>query len=168
MVPKAGSPGSYRFAINFKKLNDICPRDNFPLPNISDALDSLGAAKPKYFSTLDLASGYWQIGLEESSKPLTAFVTQDGLYEFQRMPFGLHINAPATFQRAMQEILRGLNWKFVLCYLDDVIIFSSSFSEHLSHLKQVFDRFRQAGLQFAAKEMLIWSKRSEVFGSHSQ
>ena len=163
MVPKAGSPGSYRFAINFKKLNDICPRDNFPLPNISDALDSLGAAKPKYFSTLDLASGYWQIGLEESSKPLTAFVTQDGLFEFQRMPFGLH-NAPATFQRAMQEILRGLNWKFVLCYLDDVIIFSSTFSEHLSHLKQVFDRFRQAGLKLQPKKCSFGQKEVKYLG----
>ena len=163
MVPKAGSPGSYRFAINFKKLNDICPRDNFPLPNINDALDSLGAAKPKYFSTLDLASGYWQIGLEESSKPLTAFVTQDGLFEFQRMPFGLH-NAPATFQRAMQEVLRGLNWQFVLCYLDDVIIFSNSFSEHLCHLKQVFDRFRQAGLKLQPKKCSFGQKEVKYLG----
>jgi hypothetical protein len=163
MVPKAGSPGSYRFAINFKKLNDICPRDNFPLPNINDALDSLGATKPKYFSTLDLASGYWQLSLTESSKPLTAFVTQDGLYEFQRMPFGLH-NAPATFQRAMQEVLRGLNWKFVLCYLDDVIIFSNSFSEHLSHLKQVFDRFRQAGLKLQPKKCSFGQKEVKYLG----
>lgn len=163
MVPKAHSPGSYRFAINFKKLNDICPRDNFPLPNINDALDSLGAAKPKYFSTLDLAAGYWQIDLEESAKPLTAFVTQDGLYEFQRMPFGLH-NAPATFQRAMQEILRGLNWKCVLCYLDDIIIFSNSFSEHLGHLRQIFDRLRQAGLKLQAKKCTFGQKEVRYLG----
>jgi len=163
MVPKASSPGSYRFAINFKKLNDVCPRDNFPLPNIGDALDSLGAAKPKYFSTLDLASGYWQIGLEESAKPLTAFVTQDGLYEFERMPFGLH-NAPATFQRAMQEVLRGLNWKFVLCYLDDVIVFSSSFSEHLSHLRQIFHRLRQAGLKLQPKKCTFGQKEVKYLG----
>ena len=163
MTPKAGDPKTYRFAIDFRALNKICARDNFPLPNINDALDSLGTAKPKYFSTLDLAAGYWQIGLEESSKAKTAFITQDGLYEFQRMPFGLH-NAPATFQRAMQEVLRGLNWKFVLCYLDDVIIFSSSFSEHMDHLKQVFDRLRAAGLKLQPKKCTFGQTEVKYLG----
>ena len=163
MTPKAGAPNTYRFAIDFRKLNNICARDNFPLPNINDALDSLGSAKPNYFSTLDLASGYWQIGLEESSKAKTAFITQDGLYEFQKMPFGLH-NAPATFQRAMQEVLRGLNWKFVLCYLDDVIIFSSSFSEHIRHLRQVFDRFRVAGLKLQPKKCTFGQTKVKYLG----
>ena len=145
MVPKKES-NSFRFCVDFRKLNKISVMDNFPLPNISDALDSLGMTKPKYFSTIDLAAGYWQIELEESSKSKACFITQDSLYEFQVLPFGLH-SAPATFQRAMQEVLRGLNWKSVLCYLDDVIIFSNSFSEHLYHLKQVFDRFRNSGLK---------------------
>jgi len=79
------------------------------------------------------------------------------------MPFGLH-NAPATFQRAMQEILRGLNWKFVLCYLDDVIIFSSTFSEHLSHLRQVFDRLRQAGLKLQPKKCSFGQKEVKYLG----
>ena len=136
MVPKAGSPGTYRFTVDFRRLNQICARDNFPIPNINDAPDNLGSSRPEYFSTLDLASGYWQINLKESSKPLTAFVTQDGLFEFNKIAFGLH-NAPAAFQRAMLEVLRGLNWKSVLCYLDDIIIFNRTFSEHLRHLRQV-------------------------------
>ena len=163
MTPKAGDPNTYRFAIDFRALNKICARDNFPLPNINDALDSLGAAKPNFIATLDMAAGYWQIGLEESSKSKTAFITQDGLYEFNRMPFGLH-NAPATFQRAMQEVLRGLNWKFVLCYLDDIIIFSSSFSEHMDHLRQVFDRLRAAGLKLQPKKCTFGQTEVKYLG----
>lgn len=162
MIPKPGT-NTYRFCINFIKLNEISDRNNFPLPNINDTLDSLGAAAPKYFSTLDLASGYWQIDLEENSKPKTAFITQDGLYEFNVMPFGLH-NAPATFQRAMQEVLRGLNWKFVLVYLDDVIIFSKSFEEHLDHLKQVLERFRSVGLKLQPKKCTFAQKEVKYLG----
>ena len=125
------------------------------MPNISDALDSLGIMKPQYFSTLDVAAGYWQIELEKSFKSKACFITQDSLYEFQVLPFGLHL-APATFQRVMQEVLRGLNWKSVLCYLDDVIIFSNTFSEHLYHLKQFFDRFRDCNLKLQPKKCLVW------------
>ncbi|XP_038047480.1 uncharacterized protein K02A2.6-like [Patiria miniata] len=162
IVPKAGK-NEYRFAIDFRKLNEITARDNFPLPNINDTLDSLGLAKPQYFTTLDLASGYWQIGLAEDAKPKTAFIAQDGLYEFQRMPFGLH-NAPSTFQRAMQEIFRGLNWKFVLVYLDDLIIFSRTFDEHLSHLRQVFDRIRAAGLKLKPKKCTFGQEQVKYLG----
>ena len=162
MIPKAGT-NTWRFCIDFRKLNDVVPRQNWPLPHIDDALDSLGSSNPEYFSTLDLASGYWQIGLEESSKSKTAFITQDGLFEFNVMPFGLH-NAPATFQRAIQEIMRGLNWKFVFCYLDDVIIFSRSFEEHVDHLRQVFDRLRQAGLKLQPKKCTFGQTEVKYLG----
>ena len=107
------SDGSLRFCVDFRKCNRICERDNFPLPHIDDALDSLGTKKPNYFSTLDLSAGYWQIGLKESSKPKSAFITQDGLYEFNVLPMGLS-NSAGTFQRVMMEVFRNLNWKFVL------------------------------------------------------
>ncbi|XP_072041155.1 uncharacterized protein [Amphiura filiformis] len=162
MIPKPGT-NTWRFCIDFRKLNNLEPRQNWPIAHIHDALDSLGSNEPKYFTTLDLASGYWQIGLEEQSKPKTAFITQDGLYEFNVMPFGLH-NAPATFQRAMQEVLRGLNWKFVFCYLDDVIIFSRSFEEHLDHLKQVFDRLREAGLKLQPKKCTFGQTEVKYLG----
>ena len=147
----------------FRKLNEISSRNNFPIPNINDTLDSLGVASPKYFSTLDLASGYWQIDLEENSKAKTAFIVQDGLFEFNVMPFGLH-NAPATFQRAMQEVLRGLNWKFVLVYLDDIVLFSRNFKEHLSHLEQVLQRFRAVGLKLQPKKCTFGQKEVKYLG----
>ena len=101
--------------------------------------------------------------LDENSKAKSAFITQDGLYEFNVLPFGLH-NAPATFQRAMQEVLRGLHWKFVLVYLDDVIVFSSSFKEHLVHLRQVFDRFRTVGLKLQPKKCIFGQKEVKYLG----
>ena len=162
IVPKIGT-NEYRFAIDFRRLNQISARDNFPLPNISDTFDSLGMSKPKYFTTLDLASGYWQIDVDEASKDKTAFITQDGLFEFNSMPFGLH-NAPSTFQRAMQEVLRGLNWKFVLVYLDDIIIYSSTFSEHLQHVRQVFDRLRKSGLKLKAKKCNFGQRQVKFLG----
>jgi hypothetical protein len=162
MIPKAGT-NTYRFCIDYRRLNSLCSRCNMPIPNINDTLDSLGATKPQYFSTLDLAAGYWQIDLEEKSKPKSAFITQDGLFEFNVMPFGLH-NAPATFQRAMQEVLRGLHWKFVLVYLDDVIIFSNSFEEHLDHLRQVFDRLQTVGLKLQPKKCTFGQKEVKYLG----
>ena len=87
-------------------------------------LSSLGGAK--YFTSLDLALGYWQVELDEDARPKSAFTTYNGLYEFVRMPFGL-CNAPATFQRLMQKVLAGLEWKSCFVYLDDILIPSSSF-----------------------------------------
>lgn len=114
------------------------------MPRIDDALDTLQGAK--YYSSLDLRSGYWQIPMSESDKQKTAFVTPDGLFEFNVMPFGL-CNAPATFERTIDSILRGLKWRTCLCYLDDVIIFSSTFEEHLVRLSEVLSYITNADLQ---------------------
>lgn len=118
------------------------------MPRIDDLLDQLG--KSKFFSTLDLASGYWQIGVEPEPREKTAFVTTHGLYEFRVMPFGL-TNAPAVFQRLMNEVLSRLNPMkgpdFVAVYLDDVLVFSETKDDHLSHLRQVMERIAQAGLK---------------------
>lgn len=116
--------GSVRFCVDYRKLNNVTRKDSYPMPRIDDALDTLQGAK--YYSSLDLRSGYWQIPMSESDKQKTAFVTPDGLFEFNVMPFGL-CNAPATFERTIDSILRGLKWRTCLCYLDDVIIFSSTF-----------------------------------------
>lgn len=136
--------GSMRFAVDFRVLNSRTVKDSFPLPQIADALDCLGNSK--FFSALDLTSGYWQIELEEEAKHKTAFTTPMGLFEFNRMPFGL-TNAPASFQRAMQCCLAGLNWDIALCFLDDVIIFSKTFDEHISRLGKVFDRLQRYHLK---------------------
>lgn len=101
---------------------------------------------PRYFSCVDLASGYWQVELQEEDKEKTAFSTPYGLYEFNVMPFGL-TGAPGLFQRLMENVLKGLQFENCLIYLDDVVIFSSSFNEHLQRLRFVFDRFRESGLK---------------------
>ena len=106
--------------------------------------------KCKCFSTLDLASGYWQIRMSATSREKTAFVTPQGLYEFLVMPFGL-TNAPAVFQRLMQRLLAGLNPKcgpdFVTVYIDDVLVFSATLEDHLTHLQAVVERIEEAGLK---------------------
>ena len=122
---------------------------HFPLPRIDDLLDQIGESR--YFSTLDLASGYWQIAMDPNSHEKTAFITHSGLYEFLVMPFGLCNDAPSAFQRLMNRVLCGVNPEdgpmFVAAYLDDVLIFSKTMEEHLVHLQLVLDRLIQAGLK---------------------
>ena len=116
--------------------------DVFPLPRINDLLDQLG--KSKYYTTLDLTSGYWQIRVHANSQEKTAFATHQGLFEFRIMPFGV-MNAPAVFQRSMQRVLSGL--QFISVYLDDVIVYSETLAEHVNHLRIMFERLRTAGLK---------------------
>ena len=130
--------------MDYRKLNLVTHRDAYPLPRIDATLDSLVGCK--FFTTLDLASGYWQVALEETDKEKTTFSTPEGHFEFNVMPFGL-TNAPATFQRLMECALAGLTNEQCLIYLDDIIIFSHSFTEHLQHLRNTFSALRQAHLQ---------------------
>ncbi|VDH89519.1 protein SFI1 [Mytilus galloprovincialis] len=153
------SGGSMRMAIDYRKLNSLCLPQSFPLPHMESVFDAIGENKAKYFSSLDLKSGYYQVPLTEESKPKTAFITQTGVYQFKRMSFGL-MNAPITFQAMMSDVLRGLNWKFVLVYVDDILVFSKNFQDHLNHLSQVFERLKHANLKlhpdkchFAMKEI---------------
>ena len=134
LVPK--KDGSMRFCVDFRRLNSITRKDVYPLPRVDDILDTLGNAQ--YFTTLDLASGYWQVPLDDDARPKSAFTTHQGLYEFVRMPFGL-CNAPATFQRAMQSVLAGLEWRDCFVYIDDILVASATFEEHLQQLEQVFE-----------------------------
>lgn len=132
--------GELRFCVDYRKLNEVTLNDLHPIPNIADISDSLGNAT--YFSTLDLRSGYWQISVNPLDRSKTAFVTSSGLFEFNRMSFGLK-TAPATFQRAMEIVLAGLTFEICLCYRDDVICFGRSLAEHNDRLRTVLDRFRQ-------------------------
>lgn len=153
--------GSIRFCVDYRRLNKVTKKDVYPMPRIDDALDSLRGAR--YFSSLDLRSGYWQVPMSESDKEKTAFVTPDGLFEFNVMPFGLS-NAPATFERMMDTVLRRLRWKICLCYLDDVVVFSTSFSEHLNRLRTIFSCLLSAGLQLNRKKCHFAHETLRVLG----
>lgn len=153
--------GSIRFCVDYRRLNKITRKDVYPLPRIDDALDSLQGAE--LFSSLDLRSGYWQVPMKEADRPKTAFVTPDGLYEFTVMPFGL-CNAPATFERMMDTILRGLKWKTCLCYLDDIVVFSPDFDTHLSRLKHVLTCLSDAGLQLNLKKCRFAARQLTILG----
>ena len=140
---------SWRFCVDYRKLNNVTHRDAYPLPRIDATLDSLNHCS--LFTTLDLASGYWQVEVTEQDKEKTAFSTPNGHFEFNVMPFGL-TNAPATFQRLMECVLAGLSGEQCLVYIDDIIIFSESFQEHLNRLVRVLQRLREAGLKLKPKK----------------
>ena len=129
--------------------------DAYPMPRIDDILDQIGQAR--YITTLDLARGYWQVPVAEEDRHKTAFTTPLGLFQFRVMPFGLS-GTPATFQRLMDHVIRGMH-QFTNAYLDDLVVFSSSWEEHLDHLTTVLASLQEAGLtakpskcQFAMSE----------------
>ena len=137
--------GTWRFCIDFRKLNDVTVKDAFPLPQVADLMDNL--AGHQYFSTLDLASGYWQVPVDGSSQEKTAFVIPGGgHFEFLRMPFGL-TNAVPTFQRLMLAVLNGLLPLKCLVYLDDVLVLGRTFDQHLENLDSVLQAIDKAGLK---------------------
>ena len=150
MMPK--EIGSYRVCVDFRGLNRVTSRSEYPILRTDDFLESMSGAK--IFTTLDLASGYWQVLLDPEDRQKTAFSTQKGHFQCITMPMGLK-GSPATFQRLMDSVLRGLHWKSVLVYLDDIILFSQTFAEHLEHLRVVFHCLRQAGLKLKPRKCIF-------------
>ena len=140
-VPK--KDGTMRFCVDYRRLNAVTVRDSYPLPRMDECIDSLGDAT--VFTTLDCNSGYWQVEVAEEDRDKTTFASHCGLYRFIRMPFGLK-NAPATFQRAVDIILSRVKWETALVYLDDVIIYSRTVSDHLKHVREVLRLLRDAGV----------------------
>jgi hypothetical protein len=124
--------GSTRFCVDYRKLNDVTVKDAYPLPLISDCLDALTGSK--CFSSMDLNSGFWQVSINPLDKEKTAFSTSLGLYQFTVTPFGLS-GSPSTFQRLLQNVLRGLQWEECLLYMDDIIVPGATFEENLQRLK---------------------------------
>ena len=138
-----------RFCVDYHKVNAITHHDAQPLPRIDATFDCLAGST--LFTTLDLASSYWQVEVSPEDKEKTAFSTPYGHFEFNVMPFGL-TNAPATFQRLMQCILAGISGEACLSYLDDIIVISSTFEECLHRLDEVLRRLRVANLKLKHPE----------------
>lgn len=154
--------GSLRFCVDYRKLNNVTIKDAHPLPRIDDTLESLYGAK--FFSVLDLQQGYFQVPVAEQDMEKTAFSTSSGeLFEFTVMPMGVS-NGPATFARLMEKVLNGINWVHCLSYLDDIIIFSSTFEEHLSRLEEVFTRIRLAGLKLKPSKCTLAQPQVDFLG----
>ncbi|KAI2646137.1 Retrovirus-related Pol polyprotein from transposon 17.6 [Labeo rohita] len=140
MVPKPD--GTLRFCNDFRRLNKVSEFDGYPMPRVDELLDRLGRAR--YISTLDLTKGYWQVPLTSSAKPKTAFSTPSGHWQYRTLPFGSH-GAPATFQRMMDIILRPQQ-AYAAAYIDDVVVHSEAWDEHLDRLRRVLSELRWAGL----------------------
>ena len=157
--------GGLRICVDYRSLNAVTKADRFPLPRIADLLDQLGSSR--FFTTLDLASGFWQVKIDDESREKTAFITHRGLFEFHVMPFGL-TNAPAIFQRLMQRVLEGVNPKdgrdSADVYIDDVLVFSQTADDHVEHLRVVLDRLRRAGLKLKPKKCHFVRQSIEYLG----
>ena len=133
-----------RMCVDYRRLNAVTKVDAYPLPRTQDCLDAMAGAS--IFSTLDLTAGYNQVPVRDEDIAKTAFVSRHGLFESRVACFGL-VNMPATFQRVMELALKGLQWNTCLIYLDDVIVFGTTFDEHLERLKTVFERMRKANFK---------------------
>ena len=130
--------GGLRVCVDYRGINKRTIPDHCPIPRIDDLIDMVGRCRGQIFTTLDLMKGYHQINMSPESKDKTAFTCHLGLFQYKRMPFGL-TNAPATFQRLINKLFSGAEWNFMFVYLDDILIVSKSFEEHLKHVEKVYE-----------------------------
>ena len=153
--------GNLRLCVDYRKINQKTVADSRPLPKIQDALDSLGGSR--WFSLLDQGKAYHQGVMSEDSKKFTAFITPWGLYEWERIPFGLS-GAPAACQTFMNDCLEGIRDQFCLPYLDDTLVHSPTIEQHLSHLEQVFQRFRERGVKLKTSKCHLFKQEVRYLG----
>ena len=158
MVPK--SDGTQRFCIDYRKVNAVSKSDSYPIPRIEDCIDRVGRAT--YVSKIDLLKGYWQVPLSDRAKEISAFVTPDGLFQSKVMPFGMK-NAPATFQRLMNHVTAGLNNCSV--YIDDVLVYSDTWNDHIKHLRNLFVKISDANLVINLKKS-VFAKAQVTYLGH--
>lgn len=148
--------------VDYRTLNERTIKDSYALPRLEEIFDCLNGAQ--YFTTLDMKSGYHQIEIEESHKQRTAFTLGPfGLWEFNKMAFGL-TNSPATYQRAMTECLGDLNMKICVVFIDDIIIYSKTYKEHLDNIEQVFERLKSWNLKLAPEKCNFFRKNVSFLG----
>ena len=130
-----------RFCIDYRKVNAVTKTDSYPIPRLEDCIDRVGNSA--YITKIDLLKGYWQVPLTDQAKEISAFVTPEGLFQCKVMPFGMK-NAPATFQRLTNQVIAGLDNCVV--YIDDILVYSNTWNDHLNHLRALFDRLNKANL----------------------
>ena len=153
--------GKCRMALDYRKVNLCTKKDVFPVPMMSECLDALEGNI--IFSKLDSNNAYWQIKVEEKSKDKTAFRTRKGLWEFNRLPFGL-CNSGSTYMRAMSLVLTGLTWESVLCFLDDICVLGKTIDDHLSNLEKVLKRLNENNLKLKPRKCELFMKEIEFLG----
>jgi hypothetical protein len=161
---KKKKDGSLRMCVDYRALNKITVKNKYLVPLIQDLFNRLSRAT--YFTKLDLRSGYWQVHIVEEDEPKTTCVTQYGSFEFLVMPFGL-TNAPATFCNLMNDVFYDYINRFVVVYLDDILVYSESLVDRICHLRQMLSRLRENSLfvkkekcEFACKEILFLGTKS--------
>lgn len=161
VVPIRKKDGTIRLCIDYRKLNTVTKPDKFPLPNLNDAI--FGLSGVQYFTSMDLVRGYYQLPLEESSREYTAFSTPRAHWQFKRLSFGLK-NAPSAFQREMQHILSPFPWRRVIVYIDDVLIMSDTFEEHLVLVERVLKVLTEYGVKIKRSKCHWFQKQVEFLG----
>lgn len=153
--------GQVRWCVDYRALNAVTRKDVYPLPLLDECMDTL--AENTCFSKLDANSAYWQVPIKESDRKKSAFITKYGLFQFIRMAFGL-CNAPATYSRIMNLVLRGLNWDIVLAFLDDIIVMGRDFEDHLWNLEEVLKRLQEYGLKLKPRKCELCKPRVKFLG----
>jgi len=164
IVPKRARPDGkpkWRMVVDFRKLNEKTVGDTHPLPDVTETLDQLGQSK--YFTCLDMAMGYHQIELEPGEGLKTAFSAKQGHWEYLRLPFGLN-TAPATFQKMMNSVLSGLTGTRCFVYLDDIVLYTKSLTEHDGKLREVLDRLRTYKLKLQPEKCKFHRKEVSYLG----
>jgi transposase InsO family protein len=159
VVPKSG--GGHRVVIDYKPINAITIPDLYPISRMDDMLAILGPCC--YFSTFDLSKGFHQIMMSEKDKEKTAFISHQGLWQFKRLAMGLR-NSPACFQRCVDQVLGDLKWKICAVYFDDIIVFSTTFDEHLKHIRLVLNKIREAGLTIHPNKVQLCRQKFKFLG----
>ena len=161
VVPVRKKDGKLRLCVDYRKLNAVTKPDRYPLPNLTDSVYSLHGVK--YFSSVDVVRGFYHLQLEEASKEITAFSSPRGHWQFKRLPFGLR-NAPSAFQREMQCVLSGFSHHNVIVYIDDVLIMSVSFNEHVEMVRKVLTTLSNHGVKIKPTKCKWFEKEVEYLG----